>query len=62
MPRRGAPDRGVKPLLPSHTQLPFAMKPPTELDAVAAAPAEAAIDNPVVGIDQTAGNFSYDVN
>ncbi|MBX3751143.1 MAG: Fe-S cluster assembly protein SufB, partial [Opitutaceae bacterium] len=37
------------------------MKPPTELDA-AAAPAEVATENPVLGIDQTAGNFSYDVN
>ncbi|HVY62333.1 MAG TPA: Fe-S cluster assembly protein SufB, partial [Planctomycetota bacterium] len=36
------------------------MKPPTELDT-APATDEAVIENPVVGIDQSAGNFSYDV-
>ncbi len=34
------------------------MTPPTETEAIAAEPA---VENPTVGIDQTAGNFSYDV-
>jgi Fe-S cluster assembly protein SufB len=36
------------------------MKPPSELDTLSAP--DVAAENPVVGIDQTAGNFSYDVD
>jgi Fe-S cluster assembly protein SufB len=37
------------------------MKPPSELEAPPVAPAAEA-ENPFVGIDQSAGDFSYDVN
>jgi len=37
------------------------MKPPTETDTLPAPVETAAVDNPVVGIDQSVGNFTYDV-
>jgi len=37
------------------------MKPPTDTDTLSSA-ADLAVENPSVGIDQSAGNFSYDVN
>ena len=37
------------------------MKPPTDTDTLSPA-TDVAVENPSVGIDQTAGNFSYDVN
>jgi Fe-S cluster assembly protein SufB len=37
------------------------MKPPTDTDTLSSA-ADVAVENPSVGIDQSAGNFSYDVN
>ena len=37
------------------------MKPPTDTDTLPA-PADAAVENPAVGIDQSAGNFSYSMD
>ena len=39
------------------------MKPPTDTDTLSATAAtDSAVENPTVGIDQSAGNFSYDVD
>ena len=38
------------------------MKPPTDTDTLTAPVDTAAVENPAVGIDQTAGNFSYKVD
>lgn len=37
------------------------MKPPTDTETLPVAPESEAVENPVVGIDQSIGNFSYDV-
>jgi Fe-S cluster assembly protein SufB len=39
------------------------MKPPTDTDTLPAPPAtDSAVENPAIGIDQSAGNFSYNVD
>ncbi|MES2697067.1 MAG: Fe-S cluster assembly protein SufB, partial [Verrucomicrobiota bacterium] len=38
------------------------MKPPTETETISAPDTEQTVDNPVSGIDQSRGDFSYNVN